>query len=141
VSRLDRLGQTAGRFLGAMAVGFKSSLGPAAAPPPQSKAVPAELRAYRVSILPLDAEALDAADREPLQVVASSPENAAEKRCGQLADKLHAAGKHRNRSFRAHVEWPEGAPGQAQEREVRVAVALLIKCEAIDEKGGPTWGA
>jgi hypothetical protein len=135
VSRTLKLGEAAGRFLGAMALGFKNTLGPAQQPPPKG---PAEMRAYRVEILDDDVEL---ADRAPLQVMAASPENAAEKRAGTLADKLHGAGKHRNRAFRARVEWPEGAPGQWAEREVRVAVALLIKCEAIDEKGGPTWGS
>jgi hypothetical protein len=134
VNATNKLGQAVGRFLGAMAIGFQDALAPAAS---QSKG-PAEHRAYRVAILDED---VDAVDREPFQVVAASPENAAEKRAGQIADKLHGAGKFHNRTFRARVEWPEGAPGQVAERAVRVAVALLIKCEAIDEKGGGTWGA
>jgi hypothetical protein len=136
----NKVGEAVGRFLGAMAVGFKAALGPAQQQSPgAARPAPTDHRAYRVSLLDTDVEAVD---REPLQVMAVSPENAAEKRAGTLADKLHSAGKHRNRTFRARVEWPEGAPGQTVERDVLVGVALLLKCEAIDEgKAGGTWGS
>lgn len=68
---------------------------------------------------------------EEIEVRATSPEDAAERRCGALSEQLLAFGKFRSRTFDVIVD------GQTY----HVNAALSIKTEVQRRDGGPKWGA
>ncbi len=128
MSRVEAAGKVLGRFLGGLGNGLRAGMANA----PAEKAPRPEL-AYRVSLLEKD---LSAEQRAPLQVMASSPESAAEKRAMKPALEADASGNYKNRTYSALVEWPDG------QRHVTVSIVRLLKAEAVSpEKGGAKWGA
>lgn len=110
------------RFVGAVAAKMQEQRGSAAQPP--------EPRVYRVSVVRGEKDP-PAAKFEELDVRATSPEDAAERRCGALSDQLFAMGKFRSRSYQVLVD----------EQPITVNAALLIKTEAVRRDGGPKWGS